>query len=55
MDHLYDASVVLEDVFSMSGIPPVVKRLNSRGWSAMRNFSQGPALSIGLFPKAYMK
>ena len=28
--HLYDASLVLEDLSSMSRIPPIFKRLNSR-------------------------
>ena len=45
VDHLYDASLVLEDFFSWSRIPPIIKRLNSRslwssfGCSTMRKFS----------------
>ena len=55
MNHLYDAPLVLEDFSSSSRIPPINKRLNSRylwssfGWSTMRKFSEGPALSIGPF------
>ena len=55
VDHLYGTSLVLEDFFSRSRIPPITKCLNSRslrfsfGWSPMRNFSEGLALSIGPF------
>ena len=48
VDHLYDASLVLEDFFSKSRIPPIIKCLNSRslwssfGWSTMRIFLEGP-------------
>ena len=55
VDHLYDASLVLEEFSSWFRIPPIIKRLNSRslrffsGWSTMRKFSEGPVLSIGLF------
>ena len=57
VDHLYDASLVLEDFSSWSRIPPIIKRLNSRslqssfGWSTIRNSSEGPAISIPLFQK----
>ena len=53
VDHLYDGSLVL--------IPPIIKRLNSRslwssfGWSAMRKFSEGLALSIGPFQKVQLQ
>ena len=52
-----DASLVLEDFFGRSRILPVIQGLNSRslwssfGWSTKRNFSEGPALSIGPFQK----
>ena len=52
VDHLYDASLVLEDFSSWSRIPSIIKRLNSRslwssfGWSTMKKYSEGPALSI---------
>ena len=55
--HLYDASLVLEDFSSKSRIPSIIKRLDPRslwspfGWSTMRNFSEGPALSIRHFQK----
>ena len=55
VDHLHDASHVLEDFSSRSRIPIIIKCLNSRslwppfGWSTMRNFSEGPVLSIGPF------
>ena len=61
VDHLYDASLVLEDFSSWSRIPPIIKRLNSRslwssfGWSTMRKFSEGPALSIGPFQKVQLE
>ena len=57
VDHLYDASLVLEDFSSMSRIPPIIKCLNSCslwssfGWHTTANFSEGPALSIGPFYK----
>ena len=57
MDHLYDASLALENFFSRSRIPPITKCLNSCslsssfGWSTTTNFSEGPALSIGPFQK----
>ena len=52
-----DASLVLEDFFSNSRFLAIIYRLNSRllrssfGWSAMKNFSEGPVLSIGPFQK----
>ena len=52
-----DTSLVLEDFFGSSSIPPIIKGLNSRsfwssfGWSTERNFSEGPALSTGPFQK----
>ena len=55
MDHLYDASLVLEDFSSWSRILPIIKRLISRllwssfGWFTVRKFSEGPVLSIGPF------
>ena len=55
VDHLCDASLVLEDFSSRPRIPPIIKCLNSRslwsssGWSIMRNYSEGPALRIGPF------
>ena len=61
VDHLYDASLVLEDFSSWSRIPPIIKRLNSLslwssfGWSTMRKFSEGPALSIGPFQKVQLE
>ena len=61
VDHLYDASLVLEDFSSWSSIPLIIKRLNSRslwssfGWSTMRKFSEGPALSIGPFQKVQLE
>ena len=57
VDHLYDASLVLEDFSSWSRIPPIIKRLISCswwvffGWSTMRKFSEGPALSNRPFQK----
>ena len=51
---LYDASMVIS---SRPRIQPIIKRLDSRsqwpffGWSTMRKFSEGPALSIGPFQK----
>ena len=57
VDYVYDTSLVLEDFSSRSRIPPIIKCLNSPslwpsfGWSTMRNFSGGPALSIGPFLK----
>ena len=32
VDHLYDASLVLEDISSWSRIPPVIKRFNFPSW-----------------------
>ena len=29
VDHLYDASLVLEDISGLSRIPPIIKHLNS--------------------------
>ena len=55
VNHLYDASFVLEDFSSRSRIPPIIKCLTSRllwssfGWSTMINFLEGSALSIGPF------
>ena len=35
VNHLYDASLVLEDFFSRSRIPPIIKCLNTRSlWSS---------------------
>ena len=54
---IMDASLVLENFFGRSRISPIIKGLNSRslwssfGWSTKRNFSEGPALSIGHFQK----
>ena len=45
-----DASLVLEDFFSWSGIPPIISRLKSRSlwssfrWSTIRKFLESPAL-----------
>ena len=53
-----NASLVLEDFFSRSRIPPIIQCLNSSslwssfGWSTIRNFPEGHALSIGTFKKA---
>ena len=53
---LYNASLV-QDFYSWSKIPPVIKLLNSRSlWSsfecsAIRNSSEGPAISIEPFQK----
>ena len=61
VDHLYDASPVLEDFSSWSRILPIIKRLNSRllwssfGWSIVRKFLEGPALSIGPFQKVKLE
>ena len=62
VDHLYVASLVLEDFSSWSRILPRIKRLNSRslwssfGWSTiMRKFSEGPVLSIGPFQKIQLE
>ena len=61
VDHLYDASLVLEDFSSWSRIPLIIKRLNSRslwssfGWSTMRKFSKDPVLSIKPFQKAQLE
>ena len=61
VDHLSDASLVLEDIFSWSTIPLIIKRLNSRslwpsfGWSRMRKFSEDPALSIGPSQKVLLE
>ena len=61
LDHLYDASLVLEDFCSWSKIPPIIKRLNSRSlwssfrWATIRKFSEGPALSIGTFEKVQLE
>ena len=61
VDHLYDASLVLEDCSRWSRIMPIIKRLNSRllwssfGWSTMRKFSEGPALRIGPFQKVQLE
>ena len=52
-----DASLVLEDFFGRSRILPIIKSLNCRslwssfGWPTKRNFSEGPAFSIGPFQK----
>ena len=52
-----DASLVLEDFFGRSRIPPIIYGLNFRslwssfGRSSKRNFWEGPALSIGPFRK----
>ena len=56
-----DAFLVLEDFFSRSTIPYIISRLNSRslwssfGWTTTRNFSEGPALSIGPIQKVQRK
>ena len=61
VDHLYDASLVLEDFFSWYKIPPIMKRLNSCSlwssfrWSTIRKFSEGPALSIGPFQRVQLE
>ena len=50
-------NIVLENLFSRSRIPPIIWRLNSRSlwsyfeWSIIRNFLEGPTLSIGPFQK----
>ena len=55
MDHLHDASLILEDFSSRSRISSIIKCLSSRslwssfGWSTMRNLSAAPAISIGPF------
>ena len=55
-DHLFDdASLVLKDFSNRSRILPLIKCLNSRlmsssfGSSTMRNFSEGPGVSIRPF------
>ena len=54
---ILDASLVLEDFFGRPTISPIFKGLNSRsllssfGWPTKRNYSEGPALSIGPFQK----
>ena len=61
VDHLNDASLVLEDFSSWSRIQPITKRLNpcslwsSFEWSAMRKFSEGSGLSIGPFQKVRLE
>ena len=61
VNHSYDASLVLEYFSSCSRIPLIIKRLNSGslwpsfGWSTMRKFSEGPALSIGPFQKIQLE
>ena len=61
VDHLYDASLVLEDFSSWSRIPSIIKRLNSRslwssfGWSTMRKFSEGPEISSEPFQKIQLE
>ena len=58
VDHLYDASLVLED---FSRIPPIIKRLISCswwvffGWSTMGKFSEGLALSNRPFQKVRLE
>ena len=57
VNHLYNASLTLEDLSSRSRILPIIKFLNSCSlwssfrWSSMRNFSEGPVLSIEPFHK----
>ena len=48
-----DPSLVLEDFFSRSRIPTInsCSLWSSFGWSIIRNFSEGPTLSIGPFQK----
>ena len=61
VNHLYDASLVLENISSWSRIPLIIKRLNSRslwssfGWSTMRKFSEGSVLSIGHVQKVQLE
>ena len=61
VDHLHDASLVLEDFFSRSMIPTIIKCMNSRSlwssfrWSTMRSFPKDPALSIGNFQKVQLE
>ena len=61
MDNLYDASLVFKDLSSWSRILFIINRLNSCslwssfGWSRMRKFSDGPALSIGPFQKVQLE
>ena len=61
VDHLYDASLVLEDFSSWFRIALLIKHLNSRllwssfGWSTMRKFSEGPELSIASFQKVQLE
>ena len=55
VDHLYDASLVLEDFFIWSSIPPITKRLISRLlWSSFGRSTEGKfyiSLSIRRFQK----
>ena len=55
VNHLYDASLVLENISSWSRIPLIIKRLNSFGWSTMRKFSEGSVLSIGHVQKVQLE
>ena len=54
-----DASLVLEDFYSRSKILPLIQPLNSCSlwfsfrWSIIRNFLEGPVLSIGPFQKVH--
>ena len=61
VDHLYDASLVLEDFSSWFRIPPIIKRLNSRSlwsslrWSTMRKLSGSSVSNIGAFLKVQLE
>ena len=52
-----DVSLVLEDFFGRSSIPPIIQGSNSRSlwfsfeWSTKRNFLEGLALNIEPFQK----
>ena len=60
VDHLHDASLVLQDFSSWFRILPIIKRVKFRslwssfGWSTMRKLSEDPALSIGPFQKVQL-